>query len=99
MQQLRGYKKIQVIGRGTAYAEDHDARSKGSQDDITRKHRRAARGLPQEGHRISCLRISLEQFARGALKGTGRNFQYRYEEAGVSDAQGSCLSACSGYRT
>jgi len=99
MQQLRGYKKIQVIRRGTAYAQDHYARSKGSQDGVTRKHRRAARGLPQEGHRLSRLRISLEQFARGVIKGAGGDFQYSYEEAGVSDAQGSRLSACSGYRT
>ena len=99
MQQLRGHKKIQVIRRGTTYPQDHNARSKGSQDGVPLEHRRAARGIQEEGHRLSRLRISLEQFARGVIKGTGRNFQYGCEEAGVSDAQGSRISACSGYRT
>lgn len=75
MQQLRGYKKIQVNRRGTTHPQDHDARSKGPQDGLTREHRRAARGLQEEGHRLSRIRISIEQFTRGVIKGTGRNLQ------------------------
>lgn len=81
--------------RRGAYKENNHARGEDSEDDQPSQYCRTQGSFQKEGHRLSCIRVCLEQSPVSPIESAERTQNAAHSQDHLPVAQGASLPPCS----